>query len=60
MPKVYEVESGKTKKRGFVLYPSWRCPTCKVMRREPMARKCRFCKHLAEDRESEAKANGSQ
>lgn len=43
-PKVYEVESGKTKKGGFVLYPSWRCSRCHLMRRESIGRVCRACK----------------
>lgn len=43
MPKVYEAESGR-KTRSFILYPSWRCPRCRVMRREPIGKRCHSCK----------------
>lgn len=47
MPKVYETSSGR-KTRSFTLYPSWRCPRCKAMRREPIGRVCRSCKEKDE------------
>lgn len=43
MPKVYETERGK-KTSNFVIYPSWRCPTCRIMRRETIGKRCRACK----------------
>lgn len=43
MPKEYEVSSGK-KSRSFTLYPTWRCPACRIFVRQPMARKCKKCK----------------
>lgn len=43
MPKVYETERGK-KTSNFVIYPSWRCPRCRLMRREAIGRVCRDCK----------------
>lgn len=54
-PKVYEAESGKTKQGGFVLYPSWRCPRCRLMRREPIGRVCRTCKAKEVEHEPDPK-----
>lgn len=47
MTKVYEAESGR-KVKSFILYPSWRCPACRIFVRQPMARKCRACKEKDE------------
>lgn len=42
-PKVYEVSRGR-KMANFTLYPTWRCPTCKIMRREPIGKRCKYCR----------------